>query len=156
MDNTSLIIFTGVMVFTLGQISLELIIKPVKDLKIVIAEIALYIVEYANIYSTPDRNEGSDKAQMASEKFRTLSSELLSKTHLIIWYKPVAWIFRLPSMGNIRKASGYLIGLSNGFSGLLPKQGMLNMYKAQHICDELKIFVDEGGRLDYKDEKNFL
>lgn len=156
MDNTFLIIFTGVMVFILGQISLELIIKPVKDLKIVIAEIAFYKTEYANIYSNPVDNKGSDKAQMASEKFRTLSSELLSKKHLIIWYKPVAWIFRLPSMGNIREASGHLIGLSNGFWGLLPKQGMLNMYKAQHICDELKIFVDEGGRLDYKDEKNFL
>lgn len=156
MDNASLIIFIGVMVFIFRQIFLKLVIEPVKDLKIVIAEIAFYKIEYANIYSYPDRNEGSDKAQMASEKFRTLSSELLSKTHPIIWYKPVAWIFRLPSMGNIRKASEYLMGLSNGFWGLLPKQGKLNEYKAQHICDELKIFVAEGDRLDYKYEKNFL
>ena len=40
---------------------------------------------------------------------------------------------------NIDKASGHLIALSNGFTPTFPNIALLNVFRAQHISDELDI-----------------
>jgi len=153
--NTFLTILTGVSVFVLGQIILKLFIDPIQEFKRVIAEISHILIERANIYANPGKAD-IDKEQMVSIELRNISSKLNAQMYLVPLYKQIAKIFRLPAQENVMKASSELIGLSNGFAGNYSKQGIMNMYRAQHIRTSLNIAVSENEKLSLKDEGKYI
>lgn len=150
-----LTVVTAFLTFALGQISVKLIIDPVQEFKRTVADISHSVIEYANVYSNPGI-AGPDKEEYVAYEFRKLSSRLNAQMSLIPCYRVWAWVFCLPKRPMVVKASGYLIGLSNGFGGSNPNRGILNTYKAQHLCDALGIYVSPKERLDRANEKDYL
>ena len=150
-----LTILAGVATLVLGQIALKLFIDPVQEFKRVIADISSALIEYANVFGNP-RLLGEENEKRISGELRKLSSRLNAQMYLIPAYGMTSRVFCLPTKQKLTEAAEYLIGLSNGFGGNNPDQGALNMYKAQHVCDALSIYVSERERLDPALEKTFL
>lgn len=150
-----LTIFAGVFTFVGGQILLKLIVEPVHDMKRVISEIAHKLIMYANIYANP-KPAGDEQQEAALREFRDLSSKLQSAMYLVPGYWWSSRIFGLPAHENIVKASKNLIGLSNGHSGVLQNQAILNCYSSQKIKQALGIYISPDEWMDPKREKSFI
>lgn len=150
-----LTVVTGFITFALGQIAVKLVIDPVQEFKRVVADISHALIEYANIYGNPGVTNEENENKVSGE-LRKLSSRLNAQMYLIPAYRVTSRLFGLPSLEKVTKATGYLIGLSNGFGGNNPNRGALNGYKAQHIRDALGIYISEQERLDPTLEKEFL
>lgn len=48
-----LTVFSGVITFVLGQLVIKLLVDPVQDFRKAVADIALVLIEYANVYANP-------------------------------------------------------------------------------------------------------
>lgn len=107
-----LTVFSGTLVFTLGQIIQKFIIDPIQEQKNEIGKIADSLIFYANIYSNPVTTQ-SERHDQASEKFRQHSSLLTSKTHLIPRYKLWSFCRIVIKPEKIIKASERLLRISN-------------------------------------------
>lgn len=147
-----LTILSGVIVFVTGQLILKLLIDPVQEFKKTVADVAMALIEYANIYANPgivDR----EIAKKASQELRKLSSRLNTQIYLVPSYQIVAKVFRLPSKEKILKSSKNLIGLSNGVlqSGTGSDLPLANCKKADAVRDLLGIFVPEDERTEAKE-----
>ncbi|BAS59748.1 hypothetical protein NIES2135_07180 [Leptolyngbya boryana NIES-2135] len=108
-------IISGVATFVLGQILLKLLIEPVHEFRRTVADIALALIEYANIYANPGV-AGEEVEKLASVNLRKLSSRLHAQMYLIPCYSFTSKVFRLPSGDKVREVASNIIGLSNGLS----------------------------------------
>lgn len=150
-----LTVVTGFITYALGQIAVKLLIDPVQEFKRVVADISHALIEYANVYGNPGIT-GVENEKKVSGELRKLSSRLNAQRYLIPAYRVSAKLFGLPSLEKATKAAEHLIGLSNGFGSNNRNQGILNSYRAQHVCNALGIYVSERERLDPALENEFL
>jgi hypothetical protein len=91
-----LTVLSGVITFVLGQLIIKLLVDPVHDFRRTVADIALALIEYANVYVNPGV-AGSEVERKVSEELRRLSSRLNAQMYLIPCYPITAKIFGLPS-----------------------------------------------------------
>lgn len=141
-----LTILSGAITFVLGQLTLKLLIEPIHDFRRTIADIALSLIEYANIYANPGV-AGSEVEKQASAELRRLSSRLNAQMYLIPCYRSTSKIFRLPLRDKVVEATSNLIGLSNSMfksaSDLIP----MNVERVDKIRNALGIFIPESERI---------
>lgn len=145
-----LTIVSGVMVFVMGQLILKLLIDPVQEFKKTVADVAMALIEYANIYSNPEVAD-QGVAKKASEELRKLSSRLNSQIYLVPLYQFTAKVFRLPSKEKILTSSKNLMGLSNGVFQSQSDLPLINCKRADAIRDSLGIFIPEDERTQAKE-----
>lgn len=100
-------ILTGVAVFVVSQLVLEIFIRPFKEYKKIKAEVSFLLEYYANIYRNPCNEVG--KTDVRYEEAEKMFREVASK---LIYYKS---LFFYPHK-NIGNAVSALIGLSNGLT----------------------------------------
>ncbi|OLP18218.1 hypothetical protein BST81_11875 [Leptolyngbya sp. 'hensonii'] len=141
-----LTVFSGVMTFVLGQLVIKLLVDPVHDFRKTVADIALALIEYANVYANPGV-AGSEIEKKVSEELRRLSSRLNAQMYLIPYYRITAKIFGLPSRERVVDAASNLIGLSNGVFRSASDLALVNVERADKIRDILGIFVPESERI---------
>lgn len=141
-----LTVISGVITFVLGQLIIKLFIDPVHDFRRAIADIALALIEYANVYANPGV-AGSETEKKASEELRRLSSRLNAQMYLILYYRITGKIFGLPSREKVVDAASNLIGLSNGVFRSASDLVLVNVERADKIRDVLGIFVPESERI---------
>lgn len=143
-----LTVFSGVITFVLGQLILKLLVDPVHEFRRTVADIALALIEYANIYANPGV-AGSEVEKKVSEELRRLASRLNAQIYLIPCYHFTSKIFGLPSREKVVDAANNLIGLSNGvFKSASDLDIVLvNVKRADKIRNALGIFVPQGERI---------
>lgn len=109
-----LTVFSGVLVFVLGQIFLKLVIDPVHQLKRIISDISFALIQYANVWRSPGLPYEEDKELIkASGEFHKLASLLNASRYLIPIYNQTRIIFFLPKGEELDSAGQNLIALSN-------------------------------------------
>lgn len=109
MIQTVITVVSGVLVFILGELFIEFIMKPIQEFKDIRARISWALVYYANIYCNPqDTTKPLEAYDVASEKLRMLAADL------------GAFVIRKPKLlklfyndKKILEAKSELIGLSN-------------------------------------------
>ncbi|MGX5518842.1 hypothetical protein [Bacillus cereus] len=140
-------ILTGVFVFVLGRFIEKLFIDPMKEHKMVIAEIYDGLIYHANKISNPlaiDPKTNPDARkdyQQASNELRRMSTKLRAATFNL---NGVYWIYRLifwgPKKKNISEVCRALIGLSNSLTYIQYLDNVeRNAEKAQLIMKKLKL-----------------
>ena len=108
-----LTVFSGVLVFVIGQIFLKLVIDPVHQLKRIISDISFALIQYANVWRSPDLPYEEDKELLeATGEFRKLASLLNASRYLIPIYNQTKIIFFLPKGKELDSAGQNLIALS--------------------------------------------
>jgi len=135
-------IFSGVVIFVLGQFLLKLLVEPVQEFKKTIADVALALIQYSNVYANPGV-AGNEVEKRSSEELRRLSSRLNAQMYLIPCYRITANIFGLPSRDKVVDATSNLIGLSNGVFESTSNLVLVNVKRSDKIRDALGIFVLE-------------
>lgn len=136
-----LTVISGVLTLVIGQLVLKLLIEPVHEFKRTVADIALALIEYANVYANPV-SVNSEREAKASETLRKLSSRLNAQLYLIPYYPRIYNIFGLPSKDKVLDAAKELMGLSNSVNAV--SDGAINHQTANKIRNALKIFVPEN------------
>lgn len=127
-----LTIISAVIIFTLGQISLKLIIEPIHELKKEIVEVLNAMVFYANKISSPNSNN-QEIADEVGKILRKYASSLEAKSSIIPFYG-VFELFRiLPSKKYILEAKSLLIGLSNSIDNSKNNSGLENSSKIDNV-----------------------
>lgn len=144
-----LTVFSGVITFVLGQLVIKLLVDPVHDFRKTVADIALALIEYANIYANPGV-AGSETEKKVSEELRRLSSRLNAQMYLIPCYPITAKIFGLPSRKKVVDAASNLIGLSNGVFQSASNLVLVNVERADKIRKGLGIFIPENEQVKLK------
>ncbi len=132
-------VFSGTVVYILGQIALKLVIEPVHDLKKTIGVISHALIERANVIYNPGVLT-TDVLDETSRELRNLASQLRSHLYLIPCYPVVAGVFRLPLPSEIRAASKALMGLSNGVHEVHEGTHRFNATNVKTVCDSLRIY----------------
>jgi hypothetical protein len=130
----------------LGQLIIKLLVDPVHDFRRTVADIALALIEYANVYANPGV-AGSEVEKKVSEELRRLSSRLNSQMYLIPCYRITAKIFGLPLREKVVDAASNLIGLSNGVFRSASDLVLVNVERANKIRNVLGIFVPESEQI---------
>ena len=148
-------ILAGAGTFVLGQIILKLLIDPVQSFKKTVAEIAIKLILYANIYANP-KPLGDERQGAMSQDMRILSSKLISKMYLIPAYNISKYIFGLPSKNQVETASRKLIFIHNGHDSALVNQGILNSYAAQEVRNSLGIYTPKDEYMDTDDAVHYF
>jgi hypothetical protein len=142
-------VLSGVITFVIGQLILKLLIDPVHDFRRTVAEIALALIQYANVYANPGV-AGSEVEKKSSEELRRLSSRLNAQMYLIPYYRITARIFGLPSRDKVVDAASCLIGLSNGVFKSASNLVLVNVERADKIRNALGIFIPENEQVKLK------
>ncbi|MDG4850618.1 hypothetical protein [Peribacillus frigoritolerans] len=113
-------ILSGVIVFVLGRFIEKIFIEPIKEHRMVIAEIYDGLIYHANKISNPlevteSINEDTLKDyNQASKELRRMSTKLRAATYnLKGMYKLYSILFNAPKLEQISEVCGNLIGLSN-------------------------------------------
>ncbi|WP_455917653.1 hypothetical protein [Pseudomonas cerasi] len=102
MQSTFSTIVAGVTVFVIGQVLVKLTIDPVQQLKAAISLTANTLLRHqAQITNATPNDEVSAAA-------KSHAADLVSKAAVVSFYPAVAFIFRLPSKANVRKAAQQL------------------------------------------------
>jgi hypothetical protein len=142
-----LTVISSTLTFVLGQLVLKLLIDPVQEFKRNVADIALALIEYANIYANPGV-ASSEVEKKISEELRRLSSRLNAQLYLIPCYPLVSKIFGLPAKNKVVDAASNLIGLSNGvfYSTSDLDIVSVNLERADKIRNALGILIPESDR----------
>ncbi|HHH3033245.1 hypothetical protein [Serratia sp. G204Y] len=151
-----LTVFSGVMVYVIGQIIMKMLIEPVSEQRKVISKITYDLRFYANKLSNP---KGTDDDEMVEvcKIMRQHSSQLHAATNLIPAYGSWCYVFGLPKPDKIKDATGNLIRLSHGFSnGPLAHQDILNAYAMQKVNLALGVSIPPDELLDPDNEKHFI
>ena len=141
-----LTILAGVITFVIGQIVIKLLVDPVHQLKLEIAEISHALIMYANIYANPN-TATKEKEIEVSDILRALSSNLNGKAYLVPFYGYVQKSFGLPEKENIYTAAKSLIGLSNGVFSKSDNASIHNAHLRQKVCDLLNIYMPKEERI---------
>jgi len=138
-------IFSGVIVFVVGQIFLKVFLEPVQALNKTIGDISHSLIHYANFIGNPGVPE-RDEIDKASLHLRSLSAEIQSHLYLVPLYPFTALLFRLPPRSKILDASTALMGLSNSLHRATERVHKQNARRVEKICDSLCIFLPESDR----------
>ena len=110
MGETVITVVSGALVFILGQLFIEFIMKPIQEFKDIRARVAWALVYYANIYGNPqDIKYKSEDHDIAREKLRMLAADL----EAFVIRKPKV-LKKIYDDKKILEARSQLIGLSNG------------------------------------------
>jgi hypothetical protein len=144
-----LTVLSGVITFVLGQLIIKLLVDPVHDFRRTVADIALALIEHANVYANPGV-AGSEIENKVSDELRRLSSRLNAQMYLILYYPITARIFGLPSREKIVDTASNLIGLSNGVLQSASDLVLVNVERADKIRDVLGIFISENEKIKLK------
>jgi len=80
-----LTVLSGVITFVLGQLIIKLLVDPVHDFRRTVADIALALIEHANVYANPGV-AGSEIENKVSHELRRLSSRLNAQMYLIPYH----------------------------------------------------------------------
>ena len=113
-NETFLTVLSGVIVFVLGQIYLENVIRPNSRFRDLKAKIACDLIFYADRYSNPlDLEETYEENtrehyKQAGEGLRKLAAEIQGFIEIRRWYN-----FSIPEDKDLHSVSRNLIGLSN-------------------------------------------
>ncbi|MBU2673114.1 hypothetical protein LZ641_09830 [Hafnia paralvei] len=151
-----LTVFSGVMVYVIGQIIMKMLIEPVSEQRKVISKITYDLRYYANILGNPRGMEDEEMVEVC-KIMRQHSSQLHAATYLIPAYKYCCYVFGLPRPEQIKQSTGNLIRLSHGFSNSpLANQPILNVYAMQKINLALGISIPKEELLDPENEKQFI
>lgn len=137
-----LTIISGVITYVLGQAILKILLEPAQEMRRTVGSISHALIQYANVISNPGVPKEEIIAE-ASNKLRTLSSEIQSHLYLVPMYEKSAKLFMLPSQENVLKASKNLIGLSNSLHTAREKTYENNAKRVEDICDALDIYLPE-------------
>jgi|SRR5882672_686705 len=140
-----LTILAGVATFALGQFVLVLLVEPVRELKRTIADIAVALIKYANIYSNPGV-VGDEKENEAARELRALASKLNAQMYLVPAYSKLYRLFGLPAKSSISQSMRYLIGISNAMHKGNADMGTANAEKSDKVCDLLGIHMPDQDR----------
>lgn len=140
-------ILAGVITFVLGQLCLRLLVEPLHELKRTIADIAVAIIKYANVYSNPGVT-GEERENEAAQEIRFLASKLNAQMYLVPAYARLHWLFGLPPKQNISQAMRYLVGISNAVHRANPDMGVANAQKSDKVCDLLGIHMPDEDRIE--------
>lgn len=118
---SSLTIFGGIVVFTMGQVIAKFLIEPIHEEFKLIGEITDSLIFYANVYLNPGtlKTEKMDEAQTV---LRQRATQLMAKTHTIRLYKLWQLLKIVPKYGDIVEARKNLIGLSNSIQNGDPEE----------------------------------
>jgi hypothetical protein len=138
-------ILAGVITFVLGQLALRLLVEPVQELKRTIADIAVAIIRYANVYSNPGVT-GEERENEAAREIRGLASKLNAQMYLVPGYSKVHRLFGLPAKQDISQAMRHLIGISNSVHQANSDMGVANAQKSDKVCDLLGIHMPDEDR----------
>jgi hypothetical protein len=144
-----LTVFSGVITFVLGQLAIKLLVDPVHDFRKTVADIALALIEYANVYANPGV-DGSEIEKKVSEELRRLSSRLNAQMYLILCYPITAKILGLPSRKKVVDSAINLIGLSNGVFQSTSNLALVNVERADKIRRRLGTFIPENERVNLR------
>lgn len=151
-----LTVFSGVMVYVVGQIIMKMLVEPIGEQRKTISKITYDLMFHANKLANPKGHDDPDMVEIC-KLMRHHSSQLHSATHQIPAYKLWRYIFRLPAPAKIKDATGNLIRLSHGFNdGPLANQAILNAYAMQKINLALGVVIPPGELLNPENEKHFL
>lgn len=111
----------GVTIFTTGRIIEKFYIEPIHNFRSTVGEIAFSLIYYANIYS--NASIGDPKiANEALDTLRKLASDLSSKSNSIPCYYLFSLLRIVPRLSDSKTACSNLIGLSNSYTGIDPKE----------------------------------
>lgn len=116
LTNLLLTVLSGVLVFTIGQLFLEFVLRPIQDYKRLKAKVAKLLVLHAQYYSnpwTPNNSGDCTPWKKASEDMREVAAEVAAFAETKPW-QPLVF-YSIPSGDKLNEASGYLIGISNEF-----------------------------------------
>jgi hypothetical protein len=105
-------VLSGTFVFILGQLGLELFIKPLRRYKEIKAKIAYNLVYYANIYMNPVTHKEYEYEIIKNERLTT-QENLRRLAAEIAGFAYEKWFFNYPSKKKIFDVEKALIGLSN-------------------------------------------
>ena len=132
----TLTITGGVMVFVLGQVVNEIVIKPVISLKKEIGKVTSCLTYYGHLFNNPTKNlfMQIDK-QNASNELRRRAGELKAKSNAVPTI--ILALFFLPSRKDLTFTSDNLIILSN------------TIFKDDYIKN-YKVVIDTEKRLKIK------
>lgn len=110
-NQTFLTIISGVLIFVLGQVVKDFVLKPIQDFYRTIADISHKLKFHSNVLT--NSNVRKDSVQIASGDMRDLSSNL-EALYVVIPFKGLFSSFNIiPSRDNIKIAEKNLIFLSN-------------------------------------------
>jgi len=112
---SSLTIFGGITIYMMGQIFLKFILEPIHEQMRVIGEIDHALLFYGNTYGNPERGF-AHKGKEVEERFRELSSLLLSRTRPIRCYRVFSTLSLIRPKDTIRTAARGLMGISNNIN----------------------------------------
>ena len=142
-----LTIIAGVATLVIGQIFLRLLVEPVHELKRTIADIAVAIIKYANVYSNPGVT-GDEKESEAARDLRALASKLNAQMYLVPLYSRIHWLFGLPPKSDVSQSMKYLIGISNAVHATNSDMGTANAEKSDKVCDLLGIHMPDQDQVE--------
>jgi len=140
-----LTVFSGALIYVLGQLVLKLVIEPVQEMKKTIGQISHSLIEHANIIQNPGVPP-KNTIKETSQHLRKLSSQIQSHLYLVPLYNITSLVFRLPTQTQVLEASKSLIGLSNSLYRATDKIYEHNAKRVERICDFLGIFLSEDDR----------
>lgn len=145
-------IFSGVLIFVLGQFLLKFLLDPIQEFKKVVAEISHALMEYAPTYSNPGLT-GLEREKEASAVFKILSAKINTAMYMIPFYPTVSKVLKLPSRVEISEIMSCLIGLSNSLHQGMKNHADENMKRDQRIQKRLRIFIPKNMRITDEDDK---
>jgi hypothetical protein len=109
-----LTVFSGILVYVIGQIFIKLVIDPVHQFKRIISDISFALLKYADVWRSPGLPYEEDKELLeATGEFRKLASLLNASRYFIPIYNQTRIIFFLPKGEELDSVSQNLIALSN-------------------------------------------
>jgi hypothetical protein len=142
-----LTVLGGVLIFVVGQIVLKLVIEPAQELKRSLGSTSHALL----LHQAKLTNASSDK-EIAAE-MKSLSAEIVSKSHAVLWYAFVRIVFGLPSKKNILMASRQLNSISYGVleeSKKFEDSSNFNAKKTDFALENTTAIVEVGRLLGLK------
>lgn len=110
-------VFSGVCVYTIGQLINNFWILPIRSQKETIGKISDALIFYANIYTSPvgkgEEIDRKEERNEASQVFRNLACEIISRMYQVPGYKFLSYLGFVSSIETIQDSHSALIGLSN-------------------------------------------
>lgn len=110
-------VISGVLVFILGQLYVEFVLRPIQEYKNIKAKIAKALIYNAHYYANPRRRtedgEYIHKWENASNEMRELAAEISAFSEIMP--SRLLVFFSIPKKENLLEASKGLIGVSNSF-----------------------------------------
>lgn len=113
---TFITVFSGTLVFVLGQIINKFFIEPIHNQSKVVGKIGYNLIFYSYIINNPGLSLDTmpqDVRQEAYQELRGLASEIMMRTYIIKGYCFFEKLKIVPRQNYISEVSSDLIGLAN-------------------------------------------